>query len=412
MKNLITLCCVIGLFLTACGDDTTTATMTPTFKSQSSRRVVPKFNVFREMLKPFRVLTAGDVGHNTAAGLTSLQYYVTRVDICNELTISGTGYSGQVGCVTVFGASNADNAYDTFKIADAEADTSDSWVDVVAGKTVAAKAIATGTYNYGIIETRKPIKVNATVTTKNGDHTLKTCTGGEVESTGSSNSLRETTTLNSPTTMENCTQAQVVLGSGGGGQWFKFQSPITLTKDATYSLDLVSNTVSLIAAGLESLGGWGDEASFTDGTFVMLPPPISVVPVLREGSQTTIREQYTLSAMTGIEGSIVLDLYFSGTTADVGTATIVGAGTRFVHTSAATTVTKMYNPYSVTTNSDGTVTINDFAEKAIVTSLTRSTTTTAGGTQSVTVNKEILYSGDTGTGTVSATATFNGLTEL
>lgn len=361
---------------------------------------------------------AGDLGSNTAAQLISLQYFVTRINLCENLTISGSGYSGMLNCITVFGSSDASNAYDTFKVADAESDTSASWIDLMDATSIAkvsasAAAITPGTYNYGIIETRKPIKMNAAVTVGNVSSTLKTCAGGTVTATGTAESLLETRTVSDMTT---CTQGTAVIGTHGGGRWFKFQNPIVLAASKSYDLDLAFNPAAAVSGGVASIGGWGTEATYqeTNGTYVMIPPQLALGPVLRESTQKTIREQYTISGISGVSGQVVVDLYYPGTVADVGTATVAAAVTTFVHDSSATTFTKIASPYSVTRETDGTFSLKDHAGGVIVSGLTRSTTATTGAVQTVSVGQSIFISGglSAGSSTVSATATFTGLTKL
>ena len=352
---------------------------------------------------------AGDYAHSSVDGLTSLQYFITRINLCEDLTVSGSGYSGSKGCVTVYSAGNGENAYDTYKIVDASTDTT-NYIDVMSGTSIAAATgkavdIAPSTYKYGIIEHRKPIKLNANITLPNGSVILKTCSGGTVTSTGSDTSLRENTVVSS---MTSCTQALISLGGGGGGQWFKFQNPIPFEKGKSYDLDLAFNPRGVLAAQVNSGGG----TFYSDGSYMMIAPSLSLVPIVREAStQKTYREQYEISSMSGVNGLILVDMYFAGSKSDVGSGTIQGASTRFINSSTATSHVTLYNPYGVTV-SGGTVSFQNYEGVSYLSGLTRATSETAVSAGTATVDKSGIYFPEQGSGTVTGTVTFNGLKQM
>jgi hypothetical protein len=272
--------------------------------------------------------------------------------------------------------------------------------------TTSATSATPSTYNYVLIETAKPIKLNASFSA--GSKTIKTCAGGTVSSNGSTGAgLIESVTVSD---MSTCTQGLMTFGSMGGGKWFKLQTPITISSDKTYSLDLAFNAEKAIAGGLYNSFN-GAQTYVDTNDYAMNYPWLSISPVLRESTKETIREEYTI-AMTDLGGSLVVDLYYAGSASDVGTADIVGAQTRFVLGSTETTLFVAPTPYSVT-KSGSSISISDYSGAAIISGLVRSTTGTAGGTQSVSVDKtNFSYEGGNGasaSGTTTYTATFNGL---
>ena len=422
----VTLLVLMTAFLTfSCGktDDKETDSEDTSEKDSSSESEDDEQSQKKATLKPtFKttkagsslLLNSGPVSHNTSASITSFQYYVTRIDLCENVDVNGSGYSGMKNCSTVFGESDSSNDYSGFKIEQAKIDTSDNWIDLLKEREETAVAINAGTYNFMIVETRKPVKLNATmeITQNNSTVTLKTCDGGTVTSAGEDGDLLETTTVSD---MTSCELTTATLGARGGGHYFRFQTPIILEEGETYALDFASNPEALIAGGIESIGGWGTEATYKDGNYVMLIPPISLHPVIRSTQSKTILEQYELSGMTGINGKIIVDLYYAGATSDVGSGTIIAAGSRFVSDANASTLVKMYNPYAVTADDDGKLQLKDHDSVAYITGLTRSTSENANtnmGTASVNKSTVTNTSSNGSTETVEATVTFIGAKEL
>ncbi len=353
---------------------------------------------------------APDINNSgVATNVSSLQFYFTRIQLCEKLTVTGSGYNNQENCMTVYTAGDGDNAYDTFKIANAEAYTSENWVDLMSAASLTsfsgrAGSATAGTYNYGIIENRKPIKLNAQFATTNYG-TLRTCKGGTITVQGSGLDFQEISTVGNMTT---CTRETMTMGTNGGGKWFKFQSPVTVESGKKYILDLGYNPEEALFGGTSSISN-----TYRDATRAIAWPQLQISPVLRDTTKKTVREQYEISnfVLGSVPGKIVVDLYFAGTKADVGTGTITGAQTRFVHGAAATSACYAETPYSVT-GTGSSVTLKSWNDVSIVETLARSTTETIGGTQSIPVNTGVISGcGITATAT-TATVTFRGVVEL
>lgn len=367
--------------------------------------------LFSDPEQSIGLLAAGDFAQSGvgSTAISSLQFYITRIQLCTGLTITGSGYSDMQNCIDAFGSANSDNAYDTYKVADAIADTtSTSWVDLMSTSSISSfttnseRTSQAGTYNYVVIETHKPIKLNAQFSAPNVSG-MRTCTRGTVSSTGSGTSLSEKTTQSDIT---SCTRGLATFGGQGGGKWFKLQNPVTIVAGNSYILDLAYNADNALTGGLISAMN-SNSATYTDGTRGIYFPTLDVSPVLRQSTQKTIREEYEI-AMNDLNGTLLLDLYYVGERTNVGTGTIVGAQARFINGASASSVVNWGSPYSIT-SSGGTISINDWQSQAIVSGLTRSTTQTAGGTQSVSVNRS---SGSSGSGTGTYTATFKGVLQM
>jgi hypothetical protein len=215
-------------------------------------------------------------------------------------------------------------------------------------------------------------------------------------------------------TSGTCTRALATLGGQGGGRFFRFQNTVEVQAGQSYVLDLAFNPVGAVYGGLQNAGGWGTEATYTDGTRVMVYPNLDVSPVLRTSAQKTVREQYRVAGITGVNEALIVDLYYAGETSNVGTGSIVGAQVRLEHTSSSTTLRKVFAVQSIET-SGSAITLKNYAGTVIVGNLTRSTTSTTGGTQTVNVDQASMTAsggGSASSNVVTGTATFQGVTAL
>jgi len=353
------------------------------------------------------------IGYGT---LTSLQYYFTRIQLCEDMTITGSGYSDTKGCVTLFTTGDGLNAYDTYKVADAIADTS-SYIDLLdatsrAKMSATTLELAAGTYKYGIIETRKPVKFAATVDFGGGD-TMTTCGSSSgtvsVSESGSDTELCEATSYSGNFT-ESCTAETITIGTTGGGTFFKFLEPITIESGETYALDLAFRPEQSVSANVQN-AKMHHRCCGTDysdaGTKLFTIPLVDVAPILRTTSQKTIRESYTIPVTSG---TLAIDLYFAGALTEVGTGNVLAAGARlYVDTgTCVTSAPAAYSPDSISI-ADNKVTLTDYQGKSMVAGLTRSTSATAASVGTVTVD-ETSFGGTNPS--LSATAQFVGVSEL
>ena len=104
-------------------------------------------------------------------------------------------------------------------------------------------------YNYGIITWSLPIKVKATLPL--GDGTFLYTHDGETlsETIGNDNFVRYYTKASSSLGVGPAEEAVVLLGNGGN--WFKFQNPLTVTsadveERRQWVLDLVFNPEGIV----------------------------------------------------------------------------------------------------------------------------------------------------------------------
>ncbi|MDX2470692.1 MAG: hypothetical protein QNL04_08985 [SAR324 cluster bacterium] len=129
------------------------------------------------------------VGQATAANLSSLKYFIRDIKICQDLTVNGSGYSGQSGCIWLYTSANSPD-YDTYLSDEAAADST-NYIDLMTtagraklNKTVTLTSDDAGSYYWGVIDWYRPIKVTAQVTL-NDTTSLYTKSGTTVTESGS-----------------------------------------------------------------------------------------------------------------------------------------------------------------------------------------------------------------------------------
>jgi hypothetical protein len=360
----------------------------------------------------------GDFSVNRASDLLSLQYYITRITLCANITVQGSGYNNTTGCSDVYGATSSDNAYDAYRIENAQADTSDAWVDLMSASSIARVAatpaqLSAGDYSYVLVENRKPIKMNVGIDLANSTR-LRTCAGGTVDTTGSDTSLLQVVTVPD---MTNCTQSLITVGSIGGGNWFKLAQPIRIEAGRSYALDLGFDPDSAITASISPDGPLGPGGYRDLANRVIQVPKIAIAPVVRSAStERTVREQYELSEIQGVSGKVRVNLYFAGSTADVGTGRIQSVEVRFLNDATADAPTMVEKAYEIEQSPAG-ITLRNYEGKTIVSNLRRGAPANANARTVATVGLDTFFTagaagGPPRAGSASATVTFRGAIEL
>jgi hypothetical protein len=122
------------------------------------------------------------IGSPLAVNLKSLKYYVTGIQLCQEVQLSGSGFSGTQGCIALYQSDPNDMPdYNTFTVEEAQNDdTPGHFVDLMTAEGQAALRHPVtlevpvakdnggdagpsldGAYRYGMINFYRPIKVTA-----------------------------------------------------------------------------------------------------------------------------------------------------------------------------------------------------------------------------------------------------------
>ena len=128
-------------------------------------------------------LTADEpsIGAAKASQMTSFKYYIYSIRICESLTPTGSGYSNPSGCLDLFTREGPD--YDSFDEEQAK-QTTDGYIDLMNKEELASKlsfnvdvpsSILDNSpvpdqvsFNFGIINWYRQLKITASVTLKDG----------------------------------------------------------------------------------------------------------------------------------------------------------------------------------------------------------------------------------------------------
>lgn len=333
-------------------------------------------------------------GQNLAEGLSSLKYYIVSIDICEDLTTNGTGYSNEKNCATIYsGPSNTAYSSNTaafptnaqyIQFANAARASNDGFIDLIDPQTRAklnsSAHVPAGKYNYGKINWGYPIKVTATVPLSDG-RTLYTHDGTSTEvSVGNGTGIK--TVTSTALTTGPATEAVVVLPNGG--TWFKFQSPFVVETKNTpdlkpIQLDLAFNPAGLIHGGTNGSVGPADIVDGNDQNAMGIGVPmLDLTPIPHKSGAKVRKETYTAPFAT--EGVIRFELYSVDDDADTA---IYGATVNTLVSSSSTGMVMISKVAFMTAANDGSLTFERYDHQPIFTGFKRQTT--VGGTTNVTL---------------------------
>jgi hypothetical protein len=324
-------------------------------------------------------------GQVTASGLTSLKYYITDISICKSMTINGTGYSGQSGCITVYSAESLYD-YDTFIAEDAEQET-EHYVDLMSSvdlsrlaKTTPLSSNHIGDYYYGKVDHYRPVKLTASIRlnddtlvyTKSGTSTLTS--GGGIDATY--------VTYVSDITNGPAQESIVVLPNGGS--WFKFEKPFTITaedieNETTFQMKLAFNPEGV----LKGYNYTSSNQVIQDQTadYGIVVPLMPFTPVIFRTTETARKESYLFSYTSTVGATynsfdFRLELY---TVQEDASDSIYAADTLQLllrdYEDSYTDVTQIFRPFSVTASGDATplYSFGNWLDNDFITGFTRGT---------------------------------------
>ncbi len=343
---------------------------------QRAMNAVGAFSSILDVIeKPFgsAMFGAATAGQTTSVSLKSLKYYVQSIQICKDIARQGSGYSGTTGCISIY--SNADatqQAYQDYDISTAMADTSeDHWIDFMSATSrakltanpVTLTSDAVGSYNYGLINFIKAIKINAEFVL-DGQTKLytKTPTAAEIindtaDSFGKKQHLTFDTT--DPTTGPS---GEMTVMNNNGGTIFNFLSPLTITEadidnKTGFKVDFVFNPDNYA-------GAWrGDGTNCSGGIAPKICgdydiPMGKLAPVPHKDGETISKEAYLVSNFT-TSGDLRIELYYNNSDSK---KAIMGVDRSIVAKTGATGTRDMGTPYLYRASEDaaGVVTFYDY----------------------------------------------------
>jgi hypothetical protein len=311
-----------------------------------------------------RIIAAAVSGQVAAADLESLKYYVTDISICKHMTINGTGYSGQSGCISLYSAERLYD-YDTFVAEDATQET-ENYIDLMSSpdlsklsKTIYLSNDDIGDYYYGKVDHYRPVKVTAAIQlgddtvvyTKNGTSTLISASGIDA------------TYVNQVSNITTGPAEESIVVLPNGGSWFKFEKPFRLTaedveNETSFQMKLAFNPEGVIKAF--NFTSSNQVIQDEENNYGIVVPLMPFTPVIYRTTETAKKESYLFSYTSTDESTynafdFRLELYsVNEDTSD----SIYAADTLQLllrdSEDGGTDVTQIFRPFSVTASNDAT----------------------------------------------------------
>lgn len=320
-------------------------------------------------------------------GLESLEYYIFSIQICESMQIAGSGFNNPSGCLELYRGDEAAFAYeldaDWSPLADRARENGSGFVNLVspAAREALSRTTTIGSehvrsYHYGIITWALPIKVRATLALGDGS-LLYTHDGQTTFETIGADEYRDYFTIPATSLQTPPAQTAVIL-HGNGGNWFRFQNPLTITsadieERRSWVLDLVFNPEGIVKgfAG-DGIGGGNlrerDEQGFTLRSITV--PMLDLAPVPHRADQEVVRESYRGSVDLGSDAfDVRLELYSIEGDPN---ATIYGVDVKSLVTPASRRVPPELAKISfVTAEQDGSLSFQSFTQAPIISGFQR-----------------------------------------
>lgn len=327
-------------------------------------------------------LLAFSGGGAVRPGLESLEYFITSVQICETMEAQGSGFSNPAGCLQLYSGSATGLTYelddDWTPLADQARATTAGFVDLLNESSRAALNATTElqeghvrSYNYGIINWSLPIKVKASIPLADGT-VLYTHDGTtQYETVGVDDWRHYYTSPSTPLTTAPAEKAVVLLPNGGN--WFKFQNPLTITsadieERRQWVLDLVFNPEGIVkgfAGGGISQSNLEERDGSGAVTRAITVPMLDLVPIPHRQSEHVVRESYLASMVLGSQAfDLRLELY---SVEGDPSRTVYGVDVKTLVTAASTSVPTEASKISyVVAESDGSLTFQSFNQSPII----------------------------------------------
>jgi hypothetical protein len=324
-------------------------------------------------------------GSARGAALESLKYHVRSIRICESLETQGSGFNNAQGCIDLY--QGDENAFpyklddDFSSLADAARRTDSGFVDLLSASsraTLAGSTVLTHqdvrSYHYGMITWSLPIKVKATVALGDGSSLYTHDGRTQAEVIGADN-YRAYYTLPATSLAQAPAEEAVVL-LPNGGNWFKFQSPLTITaadidERREFVLDLVFNPDGIVKGfSGEAMGSLSERDATGRTVNAMTVPMLDLAPVPHRASERAIRESYQGTVqLDGSAFDLRMELYSIEGDAS---GTIYGVDVKSLVTSASTRVPPELSKVSfIETAADGTLSFLSFKRTPILTGFSR-----------------------------------------
>jgi len=319
-------------------------------------------------------------------GLESLEYYIYSVQICESLQASGSGFANPTGCLELYSGDRTRLAYDInsdwTSLADDARELNDGFINLLDAssrqqldRTTELSSEHVRSYNYGVITWSLPIKVKATIPL--GDDTFLYTHDGETqfEIVGNDSFKRYYTKASSSLGAGPSEKAVVLLGNGGN--WFKFQNPLTVTsadieERRQWVLDLVFNPEGIVKGFAGDFIGAGNlEERNEQGTALRTVnvPMLDLAPIPHRLDQQVVRESYLASMSVGSRAfDVRLELYSVDGDPN---QTIYGADLKTLVTAASSSVPPEIAKVSYVVTEDDGLSFQSFKQSPLISGFSR-----------------------------------------
>jgi hypothetical protein len=223
------------------------------------------------------------VGSPNATTLLSLKYYITSIQLCEDLELAGSGFTNTKGCIYLYQNLTANSPdYNEYTVMDAKDDNTEGrYIDLMSSEGQAAlrKPVMVqvpiaeappvdatldspdggadeappqqaGVYRYGLINFYRPIKVKAEfpIIGETSDHYFRTKAVTAIHETPAMNGGFNSDRVDIGDTLNGATEETTYMLNNGGAL-FVFQKPFAITQadidaKAEINIDLVFNPES------------------------------------------------------------------------------------------------------------------------------------------------------------------------
>lgn len=334
------------------------------------------------------------VGSPSATTLLSLKYYVTSIQLCEDLELQGSGFNNAKGCISLYQNMPAGSPdYNTYTTLEAKDDnTAGRYIDLMSAEGQAALRkpvmlqvpIATepimggpvedsdagvaeapkqqaGVYRYGLINFYRPIKVKAEfpIIGETSDHYFRTKNVTLIHEVMGTNGGLDTDTVEIGDTLNGATE-ETTYTLNNGGALFVFQKPFAITQadvdaKAEINIDLVFNP--------ENFGQAYETTCAADVRIVVCDPLnnvgidmpyVRMNPVPRKTGEKTRKETYLVDY--DASAKVRIELYYNDADTEAG---IQGVDTAIVYGTTAPSLPSFGTIASNFVAQSGSVTTND-----------------------------------------------------
>ena len=303
----------------------------------------------------FSSFGVGSAGIGSAAP-TSFKVAIYDLSVCEDMTVSGSGYSNATGCQALYSQTDDDAAYNSGTVP-----TGVNFLDLMDPTATKAKIqafgaqVPAGTYKYGKINAYRLMKVTGSVVLDNSAGTAYTKADASNANPSDLNSSK-----NISTTMGTgpAAEASVVWNQNG---YFKFQTPWVFDGTSAVDVDIVFNPDNILKGSAACSNCIIQENNAGTGKGISIPI-LKLTPVVRKSTEVSQRERYKFSS-GNLNGDLTIDLYsIKGDT----NRTIYGVDVRMGY-NAAQTDGGLMDPMSANevTVSGTTVTLKDWSGATI-----------------------------------------------